>query len=76
MLLVIKLKIKRYTGLWWLPENPDTKIFGTLRYKPGEYPILSLFGSYVGHIEYIKNRKEGGFHEIILGIVDNKKSHW
>jgi ApeA N-terminal domain 1 len=32
-------------GHWWLPENPDRKVSGTLTYKSGEEITLELLGS-------------------------------
>ena len=34
------------TGVWWLPESPETEIAGTLRYSPEEGIILELIGSF------------------------------
>jgi len=62
------LEVRQYRGLWWLPSKPNHKIYGTLSYDRGKYPILSLDGAFVKHLE------EGGeFYEIILGISENKK---
>lgn len=60
------LKVKQYTGLWWVPDNPDNRIYGKLSYKCGEYPILSLDGAFVD------KREESKFYEIILGTVDGR----
>ena len=35
----------QFTGLWYLPNNPDEKIVGTLRYSPDDGLLLSLTGS-------------------------------
>lgn len=62
------MEIRRYRGLWWLPSNPDKKIYGILTQNYGEYPTLSLDGSFTDH------REEGGdFYEMILGLFENKK---
>jgi len=34
-------------GYWWLPDNPDQKTYGTLRYQPETAPELSLEGSFI-----------------------------
>lgn len=36
-----------YTGKWWLPGNPDKKVYGTLRVTPGEGAILDLLDSFL-----------------------------
>ena len=33
-------------GYWWLPDKPDQKIYGTLRYQPEAAPELTLEGSF------------------------------
>jgi len=35
-----------YDGYWWLPENQDTKIPGTLRFHPLEGATLELIGTF------------------------------
>lgn len=39
-----------WAGLWWLPETPDDKIPGVLRYEPGGGPVLSLIGAFEDRI--------------------------
>jgi hypothetical protein len=39
-------KEKEYEGLWWLPNRPAATLQGTLRFKPNEYAILDLLGSF------------------------------
>ena len=51
---------KKYGGLWWLPENPERKISGTLSYEYGKGSILSLDGVFL-------EDTEDEYHEIILG---------
>lgn len=35
-----------YSGLWWLPEAPETKLAGTLEVYPSELSELRLVGSF------------------------------
>jgi hypothetical protein len=51
---------KKYSGLWWLPENPERKISGTLSYECGKGSILSLDGVFL-------DNTADEYHEIILG---------
>lgn len=77
----------QYKGIWWLPDNSEEKISGTLRFTPGEGAVLDLMGSFKGPFEEIKSTtsdgsitKEGGpltdkpFEpEIILGTSSDGK---
>jgi hypothetical protein len=51
---------KKYSGLWWLPTNPQNKISGTLSYECGQTPTLSLDGLFL-------EDTVDEYHEIILG---------
>lgn len=35
-----------WAGLWWLPESPDERVPGVLRYKPKDGLSLSLIGGF------------------------------
>lgn len=35
-----------YKGNWWLPDNPEKKISGTLKFTLGERAVLDLTGSF------------------------------
>ena len=37
-----------YNGKWWLPDNPEGNITGTLRFTPDEGAVLDLMGSFNG----------------------------
>ena len=56
-----KFEIK---GLWWLPENPDKKLTGTLSYDPEDGAVLELVGSSFETPIEIFNAKE---YDIING---------
>ena len=51
---------KKYSGSWWLPENPQNKISGTLSYECGQGSILSLDGVFLEDTAH-------EYHEVILG---------
>ena len=53
-----------YKGIWWLPENLDDKIYGTLKFSNDDGIILDLFGSF---------RTDKEEYEIILGFTSNGK---
>ena len=55
-----------YEGIWWLPDKPEKRISGTLRFTPNEGVILELIGSF-------KDTKDILKPEIILGISNGKK---
>lgn len=40
-------------GYWWLPENPENRIAGILRYKPNEESDLKLFGDFDPNEDFI-----------------------
>lgn len=58
-----------YAGIWWLPENPDKKISGTLKFHPVEGANLELIGSFKG-IEDLNTVLQP---DIISGITSNSK---
>ena len=58
-----KFEIK---GLWFLPQNKDVQVPGTLTFDPTEGAYLELIGSF-DQIEYIYFENSSKF-EIILGI--------
>ena len=62
---------KEYTGIWWLPEEPDKKISGILIIHQYERAHLELQGS-VGDIPECFN-VEGINRDIILGITKDGK---
>jgi hypothetical protein len=59
-----------YKGKWWLPNEPDEKISGTIRFSPSDGALLELMGRFGD----IKNFFEGLDIEIVLGVsTDGKK---
>jgi hypothetical protein len=58
-----------YSGIWWLPENPDNKISGILKFHPVEDANLELNGSFKGP----KDLNSFLQPNIILGITSNGK---
>ena len=59
-----------YEGIWWLPDEPEKQVSGTLRFTPNEGAILDLIGSFKD-IKEINKMLE---LEIILGISSNGKN--
>jgi hypothetical protein len=49
-----------YKGVWWLPDNPEKPISGTLMFVPGEGAVLNLMGSFNGSFEEIKSTNSEG----------------
>jgi len=58
-----------YDGIWWLPENPDKKVSGKLKFHPVEGLKLQLIGSFKG----LKSLNIFLQPPIILGITSNGK---
>lgn len=71
-----------YKGVWWLPDNPEKQISGTLMFVPGEGAVLDLVGSFNGSFVEIKSTNcikrvwtgKPFEPEIILGTSSNGKS--
>lgn len=71
-----------YKGVWWLPDNPEKQISGTLRFVPGEGAVLDLVGSFNGSFVEIKSTNcikkvwtgKPFEPEIILGTSSNGNS--
>jgi hypothetical protein len=63
--------IRPYTikGDWFLPTKSEAKIPGVLIYKPNEYPMLELLGSFEKPLE----RHKFHFQPIILGLSTNNE---
>jgi len=59
-----------YKGIWWLPDKPEERVSGTLRFTPDEGAILDLIGSF----KDIKNMNKILKPEIILGVSSNGKN--
>ena len=59
--------VVEYVGKWWLPENPEKKIYGKLNYDSREGSTLSLDGAFNERFD------AEGFYGIILGDSYGKK---
>ena len=59
-----------YTGIWWLPDNPEKQISGTLRFTIGEGAVLDLIGSFKDNKGLNKMLEP----EIILGSSSDGKN--
>jgi len=58
-------------GIWWLPEKPDLRVSGTLKFENEKEISLELLGAF----REIKSLGSSNFFQpdIILGISDNGK---
>ncbi|MFC1828054.1 HEPN domain-containing protein [Thermodesulfobacteriota bacterium] len=54
-----------HKGIWWLPDNEDVKIEGTLYFNPKEDPKLELTGSFTGIEDIMKVSR----WDIVLGFT-------
>jgi len=60
----------KHKGIWWLPDNKDVKIEGTLHFSPQEDPRLELTGSFADVTDIMKISR----WDIVLGFtVTGKK---
>ncbi len=59
-----------YNGVWWLPDEPEKRFYGILKFTPSEGAILDLMGSFRDIKDDILKHKE---YEIILGISSDGK---
>jgi hypothetical protein len=65
----LKMEGFEYSGIWWLPENPEGRAAGTLKYDPKEGSQLDLIGTF-------KEPKDLNIFwkpKIILGLTSNGK---
>ncbi|MDO9289147.1 MAG: hypothetical protein Q7T83_10180 [Thermodesulfovibrionales bacterium] len=60
-----------YDGQWWLPENSENKISGTLKFHPVEGAYLELIGSFKEYDDIVNSKFS--HVDIILGITTNNK---
>lgn len=58
-----------FKGLWWLPDNKEKTVSGTLKFNPEDGPRLELIGSFNELLELSAQLPP----EIILGITSNGK---
>lgn len=58
-----------YIGQWWLPNEPENKISGTLKYNHKDGAVLELIGSF----ENRKDRYENTKPLVILGTSSDGK---
>ncbi|HEY9695245.1 MAG TPA: HEPN domain-containing protein [Oculatellaceae cyanobacterium] len=58
-----------YRGEWWLPNNPDKKVFGTLKFTPTDGTVLDLISSFVDS----PFDKESSEHHLILGRLSTEE---
>ena len=59
-----------YKGIWWLPENPEEQIYGTIRFTPSEGAVLDLMDSFR---DTQTKARIGSHEEIIIGRSSDEK---
>ena len=63
------MKLVKYEGFWWLPSNPDEKIFGIMEFPDKNSISLSTIGTFTQKI--VLDNSDS--YEIILGITKEGK---
>lgn len=63
------MRNETYTGLWWLPADPDRKLSGRLETSISEPPRLSLVGAFAP-VEEMASRND---YPVVQGFTDNGK---
>jgi hypothetical protein len=58
-----------YSGLWWLPGNPDNRVAGSLSFTDEDGITLQLIGSF-GEIDSFQSTKA---HPLVLGLSTGGK---
>jgi len=58
-----------YSGIWWLPEDPEKRAAGTLKFDPKEGSRLDLIGTF----KELKDLNVFREPKIILGLTSNGK---
>lgn len=64
------------SGYWWMPNSPNNKVFGTLKFLPTEGAVLELMCFFNKNISFEKNELSGRYiksTEIILGLNSEGK---
>ncbi|RPK49170.1 hypothetical protein EES37_07685 [Streptomyces sp. ADI91-18] len=56
-------EVGEWSGIWWLPDDPDQPIPGVLRYSPDDGLVLSLIGAFEDRIMSTPSPGLTVFHE-------------
>lgn len=64
------IKEFEHKGEWWLPDDPQKRIKGTLKFNSGEGALLDLIGSFKDFKSFVGTMKA----DIILGETTNGKA--
>lgn len=71
-----------FEGFWWLPDKPDEKVPGILRYEPGSGLSLSLIGGFEDRITSSPSPGVTTIHagsrswKIIYGMANRQFTVW
>ena len=63
------MKPIKYEGYWWLPSNPDKRLFGSMEFSDKSDVFLSVLGCFTQKL--ILDNSDS--YEIILGITTEEK---
>ena len=58
-----------YSGLWWVPSNPENAVAGSLTFTDDDGVTLQLIGSF-GELDSLESTKA---HPLVLGLSTNGK---
>lgn len=59
-----------FRGMWWLPDNPEYQVPGTLTFDPDDAATLDLLGSFKEDVQELTNFLEP---TLLLGFSSNGK---
>jgi hypothetical protein len=68
-----------WSGLWWLPDDPNQQVPGILRYSPEDGLVLSLIGAFEDRIMSTPSSGITVFHEgsrtwdVIHGVAEQRE---
>jgi hypothetical protein len=70
------IKEFEYKGIWWIPNNPENKVSGILKFSPEEGTILDLIGSFENdnHIEIILGKSYDGKDITLYNCFEKERS--
>jgi len=66
---IIYMQSIEYSGLFWLPSNPDNRVAGSLSFTDEDGITLQLIGSF-GELDTFESTKA---HPLVLGLSTNGK---
>jgi len=64
------MKSVEFSGMWWLPGNPERTVAGSLSFNEENGIVLQLIGAFVD----FQNFGESRTHPVLLGLTTNGKT--